>query len=148
LFAYVRGNPLRWIDRFGLLWEYHVSSGALWHFPPGGGAAELIGSGYSGRGAGLNNSDLESVADLGPIPQGTWEIGPMYDSPTMGPNTMNLMPIEVPGYSWFVRDWDLFRIHGDNACGCQSASSGCIVLAPNIRTLIGGSGDNELRVVL
>jgi hypothetical protein len=42
----------------------------------------------------------------------------------------------------------LFRIHGDNACGCQSASSGCIVLAPNIRTLIGGSGDNELRVVL
>jgi hypothetical protein len=39
-----------------------------------------------------------------------------------------------------------FLIHGGNMA-TQSSSAGCIVLQPNVRNLIGGSGDNRLVVV-
>jgi len=102
-----------------------------------------VGTGYSGQGTGLNNPNVQNVPNIGPIPQDNYGIGPQWNSPNTGPGVMNLTP-QNSNNTFGRTD---FQIHGDNPCGCQSASQGCIVLPPNIRNQIGGSGDNELRVV-
>jgi hypothetical protein len=102
-----------------------------------------IGTGYAGVGAGLNNPDMQDEAFVGPIPQGYYDIGPQFNSPNTGPGVMNLTPWEST--ETFGRDD--FQIHGDNACLCNSASEGCIVLGPQIRDQIANSGDNLLRVI-
>jgi hypothetical protein len=93
----------------------------------------------------LNNPDMQDVPFVGPIPQGTYDIGQAYPHPNLGPVTMNLDP--TPGTNTDTFDRDLFRIHGDNSCLCQSGSDGCIVLPLNIRNQINNSSDRELRVV-
>ncbi len=42
---------------------------------------------------------------------------------------------------------DKFRIHGDNRKGDRSASEGCIVMGPNIRSKIANSNDKTLVVI-
>jgi hypothetical protein len=147
LFAYVRGNPLRWIDRWGLIWEYHIRTGALWHFPEGGpegteGAAEFVGEGFSGGGEGENDPLYQLEKNVGPILEGEWSIGPPEDTP-LGNPTLPLTP--KSGTQTFGRS-DFF-IHADNPCECFTASRGCIVLSQQIRKKIAGSGDRNLRVV-
>jgi hypothetical protein len=53
-------------------WSYSQSTAAL--FLDGA----LIGAGYSGNSAGLNNPDLQNDPDVGPIPQGSYTIGPAF----------------------------------------------------------------------
>ncbi len=144
LFTYVRGNPLRWIDWWGLIWEYHIRTGALWHFPPGGGAAQLIDFGYSGKGDGLNNPLYQLERNVGPIPEGEWNIGPPYNSP-LGKPTFRLTPMS--GTETRGRDPYSFLIHADDPCECFDASEGCIVISKEARKKIAGSGDRNLRVV-
>jgi RHS repeat-associated protein len=148
LFAYVRGNPLRWFDRWGLIWEYHIRTGQLWYFPGGPegteGAGEFVEEGYSGRGDGLNNPLYGLEKNVGPIPEGEYSIGPPYSSP-FGDPTFRLTPksgTEMPG-----RDPYSFLIHADNECECLTASKGCIVLSQKTRKKIAASGDRDLRVV-
>lgn len=107
------------------------------------GERTYIGTGYSGRGKGLNNPKLQNKQNVGPIPVGTYNIGAAYTHDTLGPITMNLDPRE--GTNTFDRD--KFRIHGDNSKGNKSASHGCIVLPRKIRQQIANCADNELKVV-
>jgi hypothetical protein len=48
---------------------------------PGNAAGAVIGNGYSGREAGLNNPAMQ---DVGPIPVGTWSIGPAFTHALQG----------------------------------------------------------------
>ena len=143
LYAYAGNNPFKLIDPFGLFWEYSQSTGELTFVNNDTEARTLVAEGYSGHGEGLNNPDMQDVPYVGPIPQGTYDIGPAYRHARLGPVTMNLDPL--PETDTFDRD--AFRIHSDNSRGDQSASEGCIVLPRNVRDQISNSGDNELRVI-
>jgi len=87
---------------------------------------------------------MQNVPFVGPIPQGGYDIGPQRDSRRTGPAVMDLKPRS--GTDLLNRDND-FQIHGDNACRCQSASKGCIILDRKYRDLINRSGDRQLQVV-
>jgi uncharacterized protein RhaS with RHS repeats len=143
-YAYVDGNPISRRDPKGLDWEYHINSGQLWWFPPGGGAGEFVtDGGYSGNGPGLNNPIYMTEPNVGPTPEGQYTIGPQRNSPNTGRGVMDLVPL--PGTNALGRRD--FQMHGDNRRGDNSASQGCIVFPPWVRDQIGGSGDNVLRVV-
>ncbi|WP_414655860.1 tlde1 domain-containing protein [Frateuria sp.] len=83
---------------------------------------------------------------VGPLPQGTYTIGPIQDNVTNSGHrllqSMRLTP--SPFNEMFGRGG--FLIHGDNSRANHSASEGCIVLKPSIRSIIGHSGDNVLHV--
>jgi Protein of unknown function (DUF2778) len=105
----------------------------------------LIGGGYSGHGAGLDDPAMEQVADVGPIPAGDWTIAKARDRGHLGPTVMDLAP--VAPFAAFGRT--LFRIHGDNPAANHTASDGCIILEPQFRTRIAAAvaaGDNRLLV--
>ncbi|HEY9097714.1 MAG TPA: tlde1 domain-containing protein [Thiobacillus sp.] len=101
-----------------------------------------MGVGYSGRGAGRNNPSLESIQNIGPIPQGRYRIGSQYTHPSKGPVTMTLTPV---GHAAQGRTH--FLIHGDSIKNSGDASEGCIVLNRSIRQTIAASGDTEIEVV-
>lgn len=117
------------------MWTYHQITGELLH------NGEFQGTGYSGTGNGRNNPNAQSEQNIGPIPQGIYQIGPAYDHPQLGPRVMNLDAEQDT--NTFGRD--LFRIHGDNAR--HDASHGCIILGPAIRQQIAASGENVLEVI-
>jgi hypothetical protein len=105
----------------------------------------LIGIGYSGHGAGLNNPQMEAVHGVGPIPAGPWTIGPAHADGALGPIAMNLDPVAP----FDAHGRTLFRIHGDNDLLNHTASDGCIVLGPAYRRQIAeavAGGDNDLTV--
>lgn len=120
------------------MWQYAQSSGIL--TAPDGSQA---GKGYSGRGEGLNAPQSQSVPDVGPIPQGSWLVGPFFDDPGgKGPIVAHVTP--MPGTEVFGRSG--FMIHGDNAAANHTASEGCIILARPLREAIRDSGDSMLSV--
>ncbi len=80
LYAYVGGNPLLRVDPFGLAWEYSQSSGMLIHVDDESGTKTAEGWGYAGAGIGLFNPAMQHVRDLGPLPQGSYTIGPQRDN--------------------------------------------------------------------
>ena len=119
------------------MWEYQQSTGLL---SRGG---RLVDEGYSGAGGGLDNPADEGVPDVGPIPVGTYTIGPPFTHPIAGPVTMRLHPKTGTD----TRGRDGFMIHGDNAAANHSASEGCIILARTTRNQIAASDDDTLVVV-
>jgi RHS repeat-associated protein len=129
-------------------WEYSQTTGQMVHVLADG-TRVSAGTGYSGRGAGQNNPGAQYQSNTGPIPQGDWRIGPQQDNVTRGPHPHTLaasMRLEsLPGTVTRTRAG--FLIHGDNARGNNSASTGCVVLDRTVRDQIGRSGDNVLRVV-
>lgn len=104
--------------------------------------------GYSGFGNGVNNPQLEAVADVGSIPQGKYIIGAFFDDFSSrdhtgkGPLVCHLMPNQhaALGRSGFM-------IHGDNAQLNHTASHGCLILARFAREYIQKSGDTDLVVI-
>ena len=147
LYAYAGNNPILLIDPSGLIWEYSQSTGQLTYINNQTGATTIVGTGYSGNGAGLNNPNMQDAPNVGPIPQGDWTIRPQQNNTTNSghklPASMRLTP--QSGTNTFNRDG--FLIHGDNDSGNQSASEGCVILNRNIRKRIGNSSDNTFRVV-
>ncbi len=117
-------------------WSYCQSSGAFLHDDV------FVGTGYSGKGEGLDNPDLQNVPDEGPIPEGTYTIGPAGTHPGKGPVVMALEP--DPANQMFERSG--FLIHGDNAEMNHTASEGCIILSRAIRNQISESADRVLIV--
>jgi RHS repeat-associated protein len=140
-------NPINWNDPLGLYWEYSQSLGTMIHFLPNTNIAMLSGNGYSGIGKGLNNPDYEFVRNVGPIPQGTYDIGPIgthySERGTRLDESMSLTPRQSRN-AMFQRYG--FAIHGGNMTN-RTSSNGCIVLPVEIRREIAASGDHELRVV-
>ena len=120
------------------MWRYEQSSGTIFH------AADYIGMGYSGHGAGLNNPALEQVRDVGPIPKGIYDIGESEDVPHLGKNVMQLLP--SAGTNDYGRTG--FYWHGDDIHkpGEFCASDGCIVSSLAIRQLVSTSNDSQLEV--
>lgn len=118
-------------------WTYIIHSGEL-KSPD----EAFAGTGYSGKeGTFRNNPHMVSMHGLGPIPPGSYTIGPAYDEiPGTGPCTMALTPDH--GTDTFGRS--LFRIHGDNLD--HDASHGCIIFGPSIRREIAMSEDRHLEV--
>ena len=140
LYGYVLNDPVNFIDEYGLYWEYSQSSGQLTHIDNQTGARTQVGTGYAGAGLGKNNPNMQNVPNVGPIPQGNYTIG---NATTRGPLTLPLTP--HGDTNTFGRSG--FRLHGDNSHGDQSASKGCIVATPNVRSQINNSPDRELRVI-
>jgi hypothetical protein len=93
----------------------------------------------------LNSPINQNVHSVGPPPLGYYTIGPMLPKGPgkTGKNVMKLTP--DPGTNTYGRTG--LYIHGDNPCGCHTASEGCIILPPDIRNKISHSGDRCLEVV-
>lgn len=128
------------------MWTYNSANGNLSQ------NGTLVGQGYAGHGAGLDNQADQYVRDLGPLPVGSWTIGDFFDDPIpdppdgrihLGPCVAPLTP--NPGTETEGRGG--FFIHGDNAEQNHTASDGCLVLGSVIRQQIKDSGDNQLEVV-
>ena len=119
------------------MWIYDQLSGGLSK------DGQRVATGYSGFGPGKNNPDMENVPDVGPIPRGVYDIGPMHDTTTHGPHVMALTP--EPGTDTLGRDG--FLIHGDSVQNPGTASHGCIILPRNVRDQISASGDGQIQVV-
>ena len=125
-------------------WEYSQPTGDL-YFIDEDGNREYIATGYSGKGEGLNNPDMDHVKDFGPIPRGLWDIGPQRDGGRMGPATMLLTP--RPETETYDRERKTFYVHGDNPEGNYSASTRCIILPRVVRNAINNSGVKLLEVI-
>jgi lipoprotein-anchoring transpeptidase ErfK/SrfK len=119
-------------------WKYSQSTGELIN-PTG----SRVGYGYSGHGVGLDNPKQQAVADVGPIPAGTYTIGRFFDdSNGKGPIVAHLVPdvdTDTFGRSGFM-------IHGDNQAVDHSASHGCVILPRVLREQIMASNDRVLLV--
>jgi hypothetical protein len=112
-------------------------------------AGSLLGTGYAGHGAGVNNPALQSLPNSGPLPQGTYTIAPPTDTTTHGPYVMWLTP--DPSNQMFGRS--AFGIHGDEIenIGKELASQGCIVMSKPFRVAIWAAAqadDCQLRVTV
>lgn len=119
-------------------WKYEQTTGNL--IDPSG---KLIGKGYSGNGADLDNSSDQQIKNHGPIPQGLWTIQTFVDDPGgKGLLVTHLTP--AFGTNTFGRTG--FMIHGDNSNVNHTASEGCIILAKPLRELISSSTDRTLEV--
>lgn len=118
------------------MWTYSQSTGILSH------TDEPVGKGYSGHGEGLNNPKLQMVHNLGPIPQGMWDIGQFFDDKHLGPCVSALKPTSQ---DCFGRGG--FFIHGDNKSVNHTASDGCIILPLILRKLIRDSDETQITVV-
>jgi len=121
------------------MWIYHQKTGQLYK------DAQLLGTGYSGHGAGLNNPDLQSTAMVGPIPVGFYTIGTAYTEPYEHkmPPVMHLIPDSTN--NMYGRSG--FLIHGDSISAPGTASEGCIILNHTIRVIISKSTDRRLQVI-
>ena len=96
----------------------------------------VVGLGYAGATAGLNNPEMEHVRNVGPIPQGTYFLRetrhPRFRAPAFEcvPTHSTAEKLKRYGRSGF---W----VHGDNPGVNFSASSGCIVLNRTARLELG-----------
>jgi hypothetical protein len=101
---------------------------------------------YSGHGNGVNNPSMQYVPGIGPIPVGTYTIGPPFVHPHAGAVCMRLTP--NPGTDDHGRDG--FMWHGDNIAANHTASEGCIISPRVDREAAANAvnhGDNQLEVV-
>ncbi len=104
----------------------------------------VVATGYSGHNGGINDPSQQSVPNVGPLPQGSYTIGPPHTPiDHLGPNALPLYP--DPANEMFGRFG--FFIHGDNAAANFTASDGCIIMPPTIRQSIVDSGDTALSVI-
>jgi hypothetical protein len=120
-------------------WIYEQSTGKLWK------DGEVVAVGYSGCGDGKNNCEMQDEKNVGPIPVGSYIVGPPRDleGGSHGPYVLPLVPDkanEMFGRSEFL-------IHGDNIHTPGTASKGCVILDRGTRTNIWASGDLHLEVI-
>lgn len=121
-----------------MTWTYELISGRLYSD-----SGELVGKGYSGDPEHTNNPNATSLKDQGPIPMGTYRIGPPQDTVTHGPFVLPLEP--DPSNLMWGRSG--FLIHGDSVAKPGTASQGCIIMARGVREEVWSSGDRTLDVV-
>jgi len=88
---------------------------------------ELIATGWAGHGEGKNSPAHQMDHDLGPLPQGVYEIGPWGDWSTqpypkhLGPLIASLTQVEGETYGRSG-----FFIHGPGGADSLESSKGCI----------------------
>lgn len=121
-------------------WQYSQSSGQL--TAPDGSPFAI---GFAGRDAGMNNPAMQFVSNIGPLPQGEYEMGPWFDKhPQLG-----LCVIELtPSATNVMEGRSGFFIHGANPADVPESSHGCIVIGNcATRKQIWDSIDHALLVV-
>lgn len=121
-----------------MAWTFQIARGQL--LDPDGVQVAIV---YAGAGTGVNNPDDEAIPDVGPIPEGIYDIGPAYTHPTCGPLSMELTP--DPGNDMHGRSG--FLMHGDNAAANHTASHGCIIVPRLVRMAVDNSDDRVLVVL-
>ena len=120
-----------------MTWRYSQATGELSR------DGIFLCRGYAGFEEGKNNPAMQTVHDVGPIPQGRWTMTAMMDLPANGPRCIRLRPKE--GTLTWGRDG--FLIHGDSAAAPGRASHGCIIIGRLQRELVWNTQDRELEVV-
>ena len=121
------------------MWTYKQSTGEI--IDAGG---EVVGVGYAGVGAGLNNPAAEQLHCIGPLPIGYYTIGPLQaHHAQLGANVAELMP--DPANTMFGRSG--FFLHGRKSATDMCASEGCIVQDHDPRMIVLNSDDRRLQVV-
>lgn len=130
------------------MWGFEQSTG--WWYTP---ESARLSQGYSGHGLGRNNPEMESVADVGPIPVGLYTIQLITDAAgqpiahkdakgtTLAAPVMRLIP-DADNEMYGRTD---FLCHGNNAT--NDASLGCAIADHDTRVTISTSTDNRLQVV-
>lgn len=113
-------HPRTNLQRHSGMWRYNQTTGEL---------TLVLGPGYSGHDEGRNNPAMQAVRSVGPIPTGLYQIGPGYDTKSMGPLAIPLTPV---GHNALGRSG--FFVHGDNKD--HNASHGCIILSRSAREMI------------
>jgi RHS repeat-associated protein len=127
-------------------YEYSQTFGTLTQVDDQGNRT-YVGTGYAGFGPGVNNPAMARVENIGPLPVGTYTIGPQHNHITsknivlkgaleLTPTSMNYM---------FGRSG--FFIQGDNSSRNHTASAGCPVFDDPIRNAIGRSRITTFEVV-
>lgn len=120
------------------MWTYVQHTGEFLH------NGLQVATGYSGCGLGKNNPDLQYVSGVGPLPCGTFDIGPSTNSAHTGQHIMHLTPNPATQEMFGRGD---FEIHGDSKEHPGMASHGCIILPLLVREQITASGDTKLEVI-
>lgn len=119
-------------------WTYAQKTGELQQ------DEQHVATGYSGAGEGKNNPDMQSVRNVGPIPEGDWTIvGPPVNTPEHGPYVLQLIPND--GTETFGRSG--FLMHGDSKSAPGTASHGCVIMPRIVREQVWDSGDRDLQVM-
>jgi hypothetical protein len=114
---------------------YSQSKGHLWR------DGALIGLGYSGRGDGILNPDMQGVKDVGPLPRGLYTLWRSNDN-KLGPVVYSLSPDDAND----MQGRSAFFIHWDNQQQNFTASEGCIVLV-TAHTFYGLRDGDRLEVI-
>ncbi|ELY2495979.1 DUF2778 domain-containing protein [Cronobacter muytjensii] len=97
---------------------------------------------YSGRPGYKDDSANECVKGKGPIPRGTYTIGPAFSHHKTKAWTMRLTPYTEND----MCGRDGFMIHGESTAHPGEASDGCIILSLTNRKIIAASDDKILVV--
>ena len=120
------------------MWTWEQSTGKMFNL-----SGEFYCDGYSGSPEGKNNTLMQAVRDVGPIPIGSYTIEAPVDSKVHGPYALALMPDSMN--DMFGRSG--FMIHGDSLVAPGTASEGCIIIPRSAREAIWESNDHHLQVV-
>jgi hypothetical protein len=142
-YVYGADNPIAFYDANGLMCTYSQFTGNMTCVNDITGQQYVNCNGYSGRGLGFNNPDLQSLSgnvpagldafshiiDAGPAPRGYYRIGAAIQRPGFGPPVLPLHPLP------FTNMWGRggIQIHGDSRAQPGSASNGCLILDKKCR---------------
>lgn len=124
------------------MWTWQQTSGQMLNA-----TGTLIGTGYAGRGDGLNDQAMQSEKGIGPLPRGKYTIGPLLSSHTVGNVVLVWCAQLTPDPANEMFDRAGFMIHGRKSLTDMDASEGCIVLDFNPRMQVLKSEDRDLMVV-
>jgi RHS repeat-associated protein len=154
-YTYVGGDPVSRVDPLGLCWIYVQSTGAMFSDYLNSGIVVYVGTAYSGSPQRLNRASDQFIPNTGPIPQGTYGIGPEQTNQICANCGLNGQPINLlnsmrltpdPGNNMGNPTRFGFLLHGGDMTK-KNSSQGCIVLPLEVRNTMGTSGDNCLEVV-
>jgi len=113
---------------------YEQSTGRI-NVREGSRPPRLVAMGYSGSKAGINAPEMEHKVGIGPIPQGSYFLRERHHqrfaAPSFACEPTLPTAAKLAGYGRSG-----FWIHGDNAKGDLSGSSGCIVVSRGARIRI------------
>jgi hypothetical protein len=98
---------------------------------------------WSGHGYGQNNPAACAAKGIGPLPPGTYTVGPLEASHArLGPNVLPLT--QTAGQSYGRGS---FYIHGADVTNPANSSDGCIIMPPSARLALDRSYGTAPRLL-